>query len=418
MRSVWNGSISFGLVSIPVKTYSATDRTSSVSFVRIHDKDGGRIRYRKFCELDGEEVPNEEIGKGYPASDDAIVPITDDDLSRLPLPTARTLTILSFVDPGEIDPLQLDKSYYLGPDGLAAAKPYTLLREALEHHEKVAIGKVAMHGRETLAMLRAHDGAIVMHALLWPDQIRPTKDVVPDDVEIRPNELTLAEVLMDSLGELDPAELHDDYREAVEQLVAAKVAGGEPGVPEAGAASGAKVIDLMAALENSVRAAKEGRGEYVGAAGSGADSPPASVTPIRGRKTARTTKTVQTAKTAKRSAAPAAAGKSGTRKTTVRKATTAESGPSGTSGPSGKAAGATTKTATAKKSTATSDTSPGTTRTSAAKRTTGSAAGKAAGKSTARTTTKSTAKTTAQTATAAKTAKKSPAKPAKKRASA
>ncbi|TBO54489.1 Ku protein, partial [Streptomyces kasugaensis] len=252
MRSVWNGSISFGLVSIPVKTYSATDRTSSVSFVRIHEKDGGRIRYRKFCELDGEEVPNEEIGKGYPASDDAIVPITDDDLSRLPLPTARTLTILSFVDPGEIDPLQLDKSYYLGPDGLAAAKPYALLREALEHHGKVAIGKVAMHGRETLAMLRAHDGAIVMHALLWPDQIRPTKGVVPGDVEIRPNELTLAEVLMDSLGELDPAELHDDYREAVEQLVAAKVAGGEPGVPEAGAASGAKVIDLMAALENSV----------------------------------------------------------------------------------------------------------------------------------------------------------------------
>ncbi|MFE7665087.1 non-homologous end joining protein Ku [Streptomyces celluloflavus] len=415
MRSVWNGSISFGLVSIPVKTYSATDRTSSVSFVRIHEKDGGRIRYRKFCELDGEEVPNEEIGKGYPASDDAIVPITDDDLSRLPLPTARTLTILSFVDPGEIDPLQLDKSYYLGPDGLAAAKPYTLLREALEHHEKVAIGKVAMHGRETLAMLRAHDGAIVMHALLWPDQIRPTKGVVPGDVEIRPNELTLAEVLMDSLGELDPAELHDDYREAVEQLVAAKVAGGEPGVPEAGAASGAKVIDLMAALENSVRAAKEGRGEYVGAAESGAESPPASVTPIRGRKATETTKT---AKTAKRSAAPAAAGKSSTRKTTARKATTAESGPSGTSGPSGKAVGATTKTATAKKPTATSGTSPGTSRTSAAKRTTGSAAGKAAGKSTARTAAKSAAKTTAQTATAAKTAKKSPAKPAKKRASA
>ncbi|WP_411139721.1 Ku protein [Streptomyces sp. x-80] len=405
MRSVWNGSISFGLVSIPVKTYSATDRTSSVSFVRIHEKDGGRIRYRKFCELDGEEVPNEEIGKGYPASDDAIVPITDDDLSRLPLPTARTLTILSFVDPGEIDPLQLDKSYYLGPDGLAATKPYTLLREALEHHGKVAIGKVAMHGRETLAMLRAHDGAIVMHALLWPDQIRPTEGVVPGDVEIRPNELTLAEVLMDSLGELDPAELHDDYREAVEQLVAAKVAGGEPTVPEAGAAAGAKVIDLMAALENSVRAAKEGRGEHVGAAGSGAESPPASVTPIRGRQTARTTKT------AKRSAAPAAAERSGTRKTTARKAP-AESGPSGASEPSGKATGTATKTA--KKSTAAS---PGTSRTSATKKTTESAAGKSAGKSTAR----DTAKTTAQTATTAKTtktAKKSPAKPAKKRASA
>ncbi|MFI7102402.1 Ku protein [Streptomyces sp. NPDC050161] len=279
MRSVWNGVISFGLVSIPVKTYSATNRSSSVSFVRIHDKDGGRIQYRKFCELDGEEVSNEEIGKGYQAGD-SIVPITDDDLSRLPLPTTKTLTILSFLDAGEIDPLQMDKSYYLGPNGPAAAKPYTLLREALEHHGKVAIGKVAMHGRETLAMLRSHDGAIVMHALLWPDQIRSTAGVVPDGVEIRENELTLAETLMDSLGELDPGELHDDYREAVEALVTAKLEGGEPVAPASSGTSGGQVIDLMAALESSVKAAREGRGE--GAADEGEES--ASVTPIRGRK--------------------------------------------------------------------------------------------------------------------------------------
>lgn len=289
MRSVWNGTISFGLVSIPVKTYSATERSSSVSFVRIHEKDGGRVLYRKVCELDGEEVPNEEVGKGYRAADDAIVPITDDDLSRLPLPTTKTLTILAFVDPGEIDPLQMDKPYYLGPNGLAATKPYTLLREALEHHRKVAIGKVAMHGRETLAMLRAHDEAIVMHVLLWPDQIRPATGVVPDNVEIRENELTLAETLMDSLGELDPAELHDDYREAVEQLVAAKLEGAEPAAPPTPGA-GAQVIDLMAALENSVRAAQEGRGERPSAPGGKAaeeDTEEASVTPIRGRKAAR-----------------------------------------------------------------------------------------------------------------------------------
>ncbi|MCB5910721.1 non-homologous end joining protein Ku [Streptomyces pinistramenti] len=282
MRSVWNGVISFGLVSIPVKTYSATNRSSSVSFVRIHDKDAGRIQYRKFCELDGEEVPNEEIGKGYQAGD-SIVPITDDDLSRLPLPTTKTLTILSFLDAGEIDPLQMDKSYYLGPNGPAAVKPYTLLREALEHHGKVAIGKVAMHGRETLAMLRSHDGAIVMHALLWPDQIRSTSGVVPDGVEIRENELTLAETLMDSLGELDPGELHDDYREAVEALVTAKLEGGEPVAPASSDTSGGQVIDLMAALESSVRAAQEGRGERA----ADEDEEPASVTPIRGRKTAR-----------------------------------------------------------------------------------------------------------------------------------
>lgn len=147
MRSIWNGSITFGLVTIPVKTYSATDRTSSVSFVRIHEKDGAPVQYRKVCELDGEEVPNEEVGKGYqPPGDDIIVPISDDDLSRLPMPTAKTLAILSFVDPSEIDPLQMDKAYYLGPNGAAATKPYAVLREALEHHQKVAIGKVAMRG--------------------------------------------------------------------------------------------------------------------------------------------------------------------------------------------------------------------------------------------------------------------------------
>lgn len=280
MRSIWNGSISFGLVTIPVKTYSATDRTSSVSFVRIHEKDGAQIQYRKICELDGEEVPNEEVGKGYQApGDDTIVPITDDDLSRLPMPTAKTLSILSFTDPDEIDPLQMDKAYYLGPNGSAATKPYALLREALEDHRKVAIGKVAMRGRESLAMLRAHDGALVMHTLLWPDQIRPVTGVAPDDVELRENELTLAETLMDSLGELDPAELHDDYREAVEELVAAKLEG-EPVAPAASGTSGAQVIDLTAALEKSVRAARGG-----GEADAEAES--ASVTPIQGRKTAK-----------------------------------------------------------------------------------------------------------------------------------
>ncbi|MGW1378903.1 non-homologous end joining protein Ku [Streptomyces sp. NPDC002446] len=301
MRSIWNGSITFGLVTIPVKTYSATDRTSSVSFVRIHEKDGAPVQYRKICELDGKEVPNEEVGKGYqPPGDDIVVPITDDDLSRLPMPTAKTLAILSFVDPSEIDPIQLDKAYYLGPNGAAAIKPYAVLREALEHHQKVAIGKVAMRGRESLAMLRAHDGAIVMHQLLWPDQIRPATGVVPDEVEIRENELSLAETLMDSLGELDPAELHDEYREAVEDLVAAKLEGEEPVAPAT--PSGAQVIDLTAALEKSVQAAQGGRTE-------GAEA--ASVTPIRGRKTAK-----KTASAAKKTTA------GGTAKRTTTKATT------------------------------------------------------------------------------------------------
>ncbi|MFF4603260.1 Ku protein [Streptomyces sp. NPDC001339] len=303
MRSIWNGSISFGLVTIPVKTYSATDRTSSVSFVRIHEKDGAPVQYRKICELDGEEVPNEEVGKGYqPPGDEVVVPITDDELSQLPAPTAKTLSILSFADPGEIDPLQMDKAYYLGPNGAAAAKPYAVLREALEHHRKVAVGKVAMRGRESLVMLRAHDGAIVMHQLLWPDQIRPVSGVVPEDVKIRENEMTLAETLMDTLGELDPADLHDDYREAVEELVAAKLEGGRPVAPAA--PSGARVIDLTAALEKSVRAARSGRPAE--------DAEPASVTPLRGRKTAKKT-------TAKKSTAKTAAKKAAAKKSTPKK---------------------------------------------------------------------------------------------------
>ncbi|MFG2287459.1 Ku protein [Streptomyces sp. NPDC048595] len=316
-----------------MKTYSATDRTSSVSFVRIHEKDGAPVQYRKICELDGEEVPNEDVGKGYqPPGDDTVVPITDDDLSQLPMPTAKTLSILSFVDPAEIDPLQMDKAYYLGPNGTAAVKPYAVLREALEHHRKVAIGKVAMRGRESLAMLRAHDGAIVMHQLLWPDQIRPATGVVPDGVEIRENEMTLAETLMDSLGELDPAELHDDYREAVEELVAAKLEGEEPVAPAT--PSGAQVIDLTAALEKSVRAA-QGRGRQA------EDS--ASVTPIRGRKTAKKS-------APKKTAAGGPEKKTATRKTTTRK--TAAKSTAATSPEKTAAKKATPKKTAAKKTTA------------------------------------------------------------------
>ncbi|MFG2526631.1 Ku protein [Streptomyces sp. NPDC048516] len=340
MRSIWNGSISFGLVTIPVKTYSATDRTSSVSFVRIHDKDGAQVQYRKICELDGEEVPNEEVGKGYQApGDETVVPITDEDLSQLPMPTAKTLSILSFVDPAEIDPLQMDKAYYLGPNGASATKPYTLLREALEHHRKVAIGKVAMRGRESLAMLRAYDQAIVMHTLLWPDQIRSATGVAPDDVGLRENELTLAETLMDSLGELDPAELHDDYREAVEELVAAKVEGGEPAAPAASGTSGAQVIDLTAALEKSVRAA-QGGGE------SGARAESASVTSLRGRKPAKKSEAGPRASGPSRTPAKQAAKKTSSGPASAKKTTGKKTAAAKTSGGRTKAASPAKKTGT------------------------------------------------------------------------
>ncbi|MFD8520952.1 Ku protein [Streptomyces capillispiralis] len=265
VRSIWNGAISFGLVSIPIKLVNATE-SHSISFRQIHTEDGGRIRYRKFCELEDREVTGQEIGKGYEDADGTIVPITDEDLSRLPIPTARTIEIVAFVPGDRIDPLQMDAAYYLAAGGAPAAKPYTLLREALKRSNKVAIAKFALRGRERLGMLRVVGDAIAMHGLLWPDEVRAPEGVAPDTgVTVRDKELDLADALMDTLGEVDLEDLHDEYREAVEEVIAAKAAGEAP--PEAPAPErGGKVLDLMAALENSVRAARESRGEQPGEA--------------------------------------------------------------------------------------------------------------------------------------------------------
>ncbi|MFE7519418.1 non-homologous end joining protein Ku [Streptomyces halstedii] len=261
MRSIWNGAISFGLVSIPVKLMNATEN-HSISFRQIHLADGGRIRYRKVCELDEREVSGAETGKGYQEPDGTVVPITDEDLASLPLPTAKTIEIEGFVPASAVDPLQLDSAYYLAANGVPAGKPYALLREALRRSEKVAVAKYALRGRERLGMLRVVDDVIALHGLLWPDEIRGPEGVAPDtDVRIRDAELDLADALMNTLGEADLDTLHDDYREAVEELVAAKAAG-EPVEPEGEEEpGGGKVIDLMAALENSVRAAKGSPGQ-------------------------------------------------------------------------------------------------------------------------------------------------------------
>ncbi|NML54305.1 Ku protein [Streptomyces sp. R302] len=307
MRSIWNGAISFGLVSIPIKLVNATE-SRSVSFRQIHVEDGGRIRYRKVCELDGEEVAQSEIGKAYEDADGTMIPITDEDLAALPLPTAKTIEIVAFVPAGDIDPLQMDAAYYLSANGVPAAKPYTLLREALKRSEKVAVAKYALRGRERLGMLRVVDDVIAMHGLLWPDEIRAPEGVAPETpVTVRDAELDLADALMATLGEVDISTLHDDYREAVEEMIAAKAAGGE-GVapPEPGEeGGGGQVIDLMAALEKSVREAKEARGE------------PAEVTDIESGRAKKTAKKAPAKKTAAAKKTPAKT----PAKTTAKKAT-------------------------------------------------------------------------------------------------
>ncbi|QIQ02695.1 Ku protein [Streptomyces liangshanensis] len=313
MRSIWNGAISFGLVSIPIKLVNATEN-HSISFRQIHKEDGGRIRYRKVCELEEREVSSAEIGKAYEDSDGSMIPITDEDLASLPLPTAKTIEIVAFVPAASIDPLQMDASYYLSANGVPAAKPYTLLREALKRSEKVAIAKYALRGRERLGMLRVVDDVIAMHGLLWPDEIRAPEGVAPEaPVSVRDAELDLADALMDTLGSVDLKTLHDDYREAVEELIAAKASGGtvvEQGPAERG---GGKVLDLMSALESSVRAAKESRGEEGEGEDTGGD---AQVTELPRRKQAARKTAAKSTGTAKKTQAA--------KKTTAKKAATAK----------------------------------------------------------------------------------------------
>ncbi|MDL2082144.1 Ku protein [Streptomyces sp. GXMU-J15] len=339
VRSIWNGAISFGLVSIPIKVVNATE-SHSISFRQIHTEDGGRIRYRKFCELEDREVSQSEIGKGYEDADGTIVPITEEDLSHLPLPTAKTIEIVAFVPSDRIDPLQMDAAYYLAASGAPAAKPYTLLREALKRSNKVAIAKFALRGRERLGMLRVVGDAIAMHGLLWPDEVRAPEGVAPDvDVTVRDKELDLADALMDTLGEVDLEDLHDEYREAVEEVIAAKAAGeAPPETPEP--AEGGKVLDLMAALEKSVRAAKESRGEE-----------PAEVTHLPRKTSARSTPKQTTGK--KSTAKKTATSGSGSSKKSTAKKSTAKSTAKPTAKSTAKStAKKTTAKSTAKKTTA------------------------------------------------------------------
>ncbi|MFF4545247.1 Ku protein [Streptomyces sp. NPDC001406] len=364
VRSIWNGAISFGLVSIPIKLVNATE-SHAISFRQIHTEDGGRIRYRKVCELEDREVSGAEIGKGYEDADGTIIPITDEDLANLPIPTARTIDIVAFVPADRIDPLQMDAAYYLAAGGAPAAKPYTLLREALKRSNKVAIAKYALRGRERLGMLRVVGNAIAMHGLLWPDEVRAPEGVAPDvDVTVRDKELDLADALMDTLGEVDLEDLHDEYREALEEAIAAKAAGEE--LPEAPApAPGGKVLDLMAALEKSVRAAKESRGEEVAgeteetAEAAEAGEAGAEVTPLPPRRTTRAapkeTGGKKTTAAAKKTAASASKSKSAAKKTTAKQTTAKKTAAKQTTAkqtPAKKATKAAAKKATPRKRTA------------------------------------------------------------------
>lgn len=261
MRSIWKGAISFGLVTIPVKLYSATEE-KDVSFHQVHREDAGRIKYKRVCSVDGQEVSYGDIAKGYEMPTGEVVVLTDEDFADLPLTTSRNIDVLQFVPLEQVDPIFFAKSYYLAPEA-AGTKPYVLLREALEQSGRVALVKVALRQRESLATLRVRDGVFVLEMMLWPDEVRvPDFGFLDDDVEVRPQELAMAGSLIETLaGDFEPGEYSDNYRAALQTLIEAKVAGREIVTPAGTPTGPDTVVDLMAALRASVEAAKSKRAE-------------------------------------------------------------------------------------------------------------------------------------------------------------
>jgi DNA end-binding protein Ku len=274
MRSIWKGSISFGLVSIAVKVYSATEE-KDIAFHQVHREDGGRIKYKRICSIDGEEVPYNDIAKGFELPDGDMVVLTDDDLAELPLTSSREIDVLQFVPLEQVDPIYFNKSYYLEPDP-RAAKAYVLLRDTLENSGRVAVVKVALRRREALATLRVRAGVITLETMLWPDEIRnPEFGFLDEDVDVRPAEIAMANGLVESLsGDFNPADYTDQYRAALESVVEAKIEGRDlvPAADPTEAEASGTVVDLVAALQASiaaVKAAKESGGAAAKAAAGG-----------------------------------------------------------------------------------------------------------------------------------------------------
>ena len=255
-RTMWKGAISFGLVSIPIRLYPATEE-KTLRFNQLHDEDGGRIKYVRVCSVDGEEVTFDHIVKGYEYEKDKYVVLTDEDFDAVPVESGRAIEILQFVDLDEIDPIYYKKSYYLIPEEMGV-KAYTLLREAMSQTGRVGIAKVSFRDKEHLAALRFRDDVFLLETMFWPDEIRAAEFEEIGQAakaKVRPQEVTMAESLIENLtSEFKPEDYRDDYRQALLQIVEKKVAGEE--IEVAPQVEETKVVDLMDALKASVEATK------------------------------------------------------------------------------------------------------------------------------------------------------------------
>lgn len=319
-RPIWNGAISFGLVSIPVKLYSATvDR--AVRFHQIDSRSGSRVRQKRVSEADGAEVPYEEIVKGYELSSGKYITITDDELAALDPKASRTIDLIEFVALESIDPIYYDSAYYLAPDP-ATAKPYKLLLSAMADAGKVGVATFVMRGKERLCALRADDDKLVLSTMRYADEIREVDEIEQLDavaeVELSDKEVAMAGQLIASLdADFDPTRFHDSYREKVQELVSRKQDGDESVFEAAEPVDDNKVIDLMAALEASVADAKTARGRHPTGRTEESDDDAAEDAPARSAaKKASTKKAAAKKASAKKSAAKKAPAK----KTTAKRA--------------------------------------------------------------------------------------------------
>jgi DNA end-binding protein Ku len=251
MRAVWKGTIGFGTYAIPVKAYSATEE-HAIPLHQVHEPDGGRVRVKRVCEIDGAEIPPAEIVKGYPVPGGDVVVLTDADFVSLPPPTTQSMDVVGFTPAEQVDPMYFDRSYYLEPEP-PGTKPYVLLSEAMQHSGRIAIVKVALRQRETLGALRVRDQVLVLETLLWADEIRrPDFPFLHEDVDLRRGELKNAVTLIDDLTQdFDPGRYGDRYRDALDALIQAKLDGGEVLQPTA-AEQNEGVTRLLAALRQTV----------------------------------------------------------------------------------------------------------------------------------------------------------------------
>ena len=267
MRSIWKGAITFGLVNVPVKLYSATE-DHDVELHQVHDADGGRIRYQRKCEVCGKVVDYEHIDKAYAEGETTVV-LTDEDLKSLPEERSKEIEVVEFVPSEQIDPIMFDRSYFLEPEK-TATKAYTLLRRTLEETDRTAIVQFSLRQKTRLGALRARGNVLMLQSLLWDDEVREADfPALEDDVRVSPQELKMSSTLVDNMaGDFAPDKFSDEYQDQLKKLIAAKIEQGDKldtaaTFGEEGRKAGeAEVIDLMEALRQSVernRAARAGR---------------------------------------------------------------------------------------------------------------------------------------------------------------